>query len=372
MSLTGWQFERTKFCSNKCNGKFFSTKERRKCPVCLTEFQARRGDRKAACSPQCAGVHKRGDRVDGLCVVCGKRFSETPCYAERLSTCVDCRGTSQTSKGEQELLNFVRSLGVEAESRAKELFPGRRFEVDVWVPSIRLAVEFHGLSWHSNKITENGKKDYHKFRCCVDEGIRLVQIYDDDWRDRRGIFEDLLRTVIVGRTGRRAYGAQVRELSYKEAEEFLNSYHYLSGRKTRGSLYLGLFDRNKDLVSVSVFLKKSKGVVEWTRHAVKAGVRVWNPASRLLDEAVKRLKPKTVVSFSDNRLHDGTMYKALGFSLKSKVPVSYEYTDGTVRRHKFSFRVPAGEDEIAEAGKKGWYRVYDSGKNKWVLPVSES
>ena len=47
---------------------------------------------------------------------------------------------------------------------------GNRREYDIYVPSKKLAIEYHGLYWHSEKFEKN-KKDREKFKDSIKEGI---------------------------------------------------------------------------------------------------------------------------------------------------------------------------------------------------------
>ena len=57
---------------------------------------------------------------------------------------------------------------------------------------------------------------------------------------------------------------------------------------------------------------------------------------------------------------------------------SYEYTKGKVRHHKFNFRrqhlarhladkFDASLSESENMKQAGWYKIYDCGKQRWVM-----
>jgi hypothetical protein len=74
-----------------------------------------------------------------------------------------------------------------------------------------------------------------------------------------------------------------------------------------------------------------------------------------------------MVTFSDNRFHTGDLYKKLGFGFEKNIDPDYGYTNGRIRKSKQTFRVAAGVNELVEANKQGWHRVWDSGKKKFRL-----
>lgn len=66
-------------------------------------------------------------------------------------------------------------------------------ELDIYLPDLKLAIEFNGNFWHSQ---ENGfAKDYHlkKSLMCRDKGIRLIHIYEfEDLNKQKQLLKDLI------------------------------------------------------------------------------------------------------------------------------------------------------------------------------------
>jgi uncharacterized DUF497 family protein len=84
------------------------------------------------------------------------------------------------STQEKEICEFLEEHSIKYEqSNRKIIYP---LEVDIYIPSKKVAIEINGLYWHSEK-SGNKLKDYHlnKTDLCEKEGIRLVHIFDDEW-----------------------------------------------------------------------------------------------------------------------------------------------------------------------------------------------
>lgn len=66
-------------------------------------------------------------------------------------------------------------------------------ELDIYLPDLKLAIEFNGNFWHSQ---ENGfAKDYHlkKSLMCRDKGISLIHIYEfEDLNKQKRLLQDLI------------------------------------------------------------------------------------------------------------------------------------------------------------------------------------
>lgn len=65
-------------------------------------------------------------------------------------------------------------------------------ELDVYIPTLNLAIEFNGTYWHSNKFVQ---KEYHlhKSLMCRDKNIRLIHIYEfEDVEYQKQLLEQLI------------------------------------------------------------------------------------------------------------------------------------------------------------------------------------
>ena len=58
-------------------------------------------------------------------------------------------------------------------------------EIDIFIPSKNIAIEYDGLYWHSsNKFSGRTiEKKYHlnKTEQCLKKGIKLIHIFENEW-----------------------------------------------------------------------------------------------------------------------------------------------------------------------------------------------
>ena len=95
------------------------------------------------------------------------------------------------SKGEKEVLEYVRSIynGTIIENDRTQMEPNNdnkwieNHELDIWLPDIRVAIEYNGTYWHS--IPSIIESDKFKKIQCESKGIRLVSISEQDWNNDR-------------------------------------------------------------------------------------------------------------------------------------------------------------------------------------------
>jgi hypothetical protein len=310
-------------------------------------------------------------------------FGSNP--AKKLSFLCDCGGTIKTRLGNA-VYGYTKSCGCikpgtsqfspagEIYKFVKELAPDALFskwigrvEYDIYVPSKKLAIEYHGLVWHSEKFNPTNK-DHKKFIWAQKRGDRLIQIYQDEWRDKQKIIKDQLRGILSPEKKTRIKPSfELMGRTSLEAKRFLDQHHYLG--EASGCVTVVAKHGDK-IVGVWVFQRRNKDTMLWHRACWDHTYKAWNPHEKALKLALPLLKEMGVtrmVTFSDNRFHTGELYEKFGFTFEKETPPNYSYTNFRGRVAKQSFRVRAGVNEKETAKAKGWYRIWDSGKRRYAL-----
>ena len=78
----------------------------------------------------------------------------------------------QTSFAEQAVYFYVKQLYPDAINRFKADFLGK-MELDIYIPSIKLAIEYDGEAWHKNNTLNREKRKYER---CSSQGIKLIRL----------------------------------------------------------------------------------------------------------------------------------------------------------------------------------------------------
>ena len=268
-----------------------------------------------------------------------------------------------------ELFNCVQRLAPDAVREAPlcEIVGGEtKMRLDIYVPSKKLAIEYHGLRWHTEN--KRGKSDYLKFLACAGR-IRLVQIYSDEWKKRKSVMLSYLCSLLGENKGKRVVPEyKASESTSAEARSFLNKFHYLGA--SSGFTVLARHPSTGEIIGCWVFSKRSDVTALWRRACWNHDYRAWNPHEKALLLAVSALRKKgikKILTFSDNRFHVGKLYEAMGFEFEKSIRPNYYYTDGNRRLSKYALRVSAGTDEKKAAMTRGWHRIWDSGKRRYSL-----
>ena len=191
-------------------------------------------------------------------------------------------------------------------------------EIDIVVPSKKIAIEFNGLYWHSEL---NGKdRNYHlnKTLLAEEKGYQLIHVFDKEYLEQKEIVLSIIHSKL-GIFDRRIYARKtiIREITTKEKDEFLENNH-LQG-KDSSSIKLGLF-YNDELVSVMTFGKprfNKNHQYEMHRFCSKINTLVIGGASKLFKYFTNNYKPESIITYADRRYSNGESYKKIGFTLKS-------------------------------------------------------
>ena len=279
---------------------------------------------------------------------------------------------------------FIKELldqyNIEYKSNNRSIIGSK--ELDIYIPSKNIAIECNGCYWHSELKKPNNSYHIAKMRECEKRGIQLIQIWED-WIIHK---PEIVKSLVLSKLGiykDRIYARKctLREVPMDECANFLENNH-LQG-SVNGSIRLGLYRDNDELVSIMVLGKKRKSVngissddaYELYRYCNKKNTQVLGGASKLFTYFVKNYNPNQIDSFSSNDISNGGLYKMLRFTKEPKISRSYWYIDSTMHRmHRFSFRkselVKLGfdpslsESQITES--MGLLKIYDSGQSKWV------
>ena len=291
------------------------------------------------------------------------------------------RAEFRSSKEQQEVVDFIRSLLPDTEIIVgnRSVLNGR--ELDILIPSKKLAIEYNGIYSHLYRPWENteaGRKDrnYYLYKSlgCQSQGIDLIHIFSDDWILRKDIWKSILRSRLG--VGLRRVGARKCVLGIpgkNEKNQFLRDNHLQGADKSTN--WCGLY-LDEELVALMTFGRsRYNKQYEWelVRFCVRQGFSVPGAFSRLLKELRGRC-PGSVVSYADFSRSNGEVYRANGFELVRQNPPSYAYvnlSEGIQRLHRAQFmkgRLGGEGTEYEQMRQLGYEKIWDCGTLTFALP----
>lgn len=281
----------------------------------------------------------------------------------------------QVSQPEREIQSFLSELNVEFESSNRTvIYPS---ELDIYIKDRNLAIELDGLAWHSERRGRG--KDYHlqKTRHCAEQGIRLIHIFDSEWKLKQEIVKSRLR-VLLGQADRIfARHCQVRLLTANEYKEFFNQTHIQGS--VSATVAIGLVNNGQIVAAMSFGRSRYNKNHQWEllRFSNALNTCVVGGAGRLFRHFVNTYSPDSVVSYSDLRWNTGNLYRQLGFEFTHSSGPNYWYTKDYLKlesrikfqKHKLENLLEKFNPEITEWDNmmaNGYDRVWDCGNNAYL------
>lgn len=289
---------------------------------------------------------------------------------------------SPITKPHAEILNLLDSCRVEYIVNNRTIIAPK--ELDIYIPSLSLAIEYHGGFWHSfNRPETKDEKERHqkKFLLCSTKDIRLIQIFEHEWTTQRHLCEQLILRAIRG--GTNVCGARTATIVYpsrKETYDFLET-HHLKG-SVPYSHSVGLRHQNGELLMVMTFGKTRYGSLapyELLRMVSHTDWHVNGGAQKLWKTAYNQwFAGQKVLTYSDNSLFTGKTFDELGFVITHVTPPSYGYLSPLseyysrirCQKHKLHKLLPVVDINLTEAENmfaNGYRRLWNAGHTCWVF-----
>ena len=280
-----------------------------------------------------------------VCIICPKHGEFWQEAASHLcgTDCPKCFGI--VSKSENELFEIVKEFYPDTKQSVRNVISPK--EIDIYIPSIKIGFEFNGLRWHSEDFKND--KNYHlnKLINAKKTGVKLVQIFEDEYLLHKDITIEKIKQIIGCRKKYKKIFARkctVREISSRDAKEFLNENHIQGYGNS--SVNVGAFFNNT-LIGVMSFKKERKNNSTWelNRFATDIKYLCVGVGGKLFKYFVRNYNPTEIKSFADRRWtinEDDNLYIKLGFLKYGYIAPSYTYYNSRIdsykRIHKFNFR----------------------------------
>lgn len=164
-------------------------------------------------------LHNPKNVLRWKCCRCGQEFNSALNWRwyhtdERklLARCLNCYPLMHgDSEDERELADYIKEISKDHKVFWKDRSQANRkvihpYEIDIWIPDLKLGIEFDGVFWHSVEFKDAYDtpvpldRGLEKTRLCEELGIRLVHIYEDEWQDpeKQKKTKEFLKGLVLG------------------------------------------------------------------------------------------------------------------------------------------------------------------------------
>ena len=264
-----------------------------------------------------------------------------------------------------------------------EILEGK--ELDCYDFERKFALEYCGLYWHNENSPQPRTRPYHhdKWKRCRDKGIQLITMFDDEWKTRNEVCKSLILSKLgVFERRIQARKCEVNKIEKHQMKEFCDQYH-LQGGNGLSEVCFGLFHEDELVGVVDMgrhHRKKDSNAAVLTRLCFKTNLQIIGGAGKLFKACLnwfRNSEIKKIISWSDNRYSDGTVYKQLGFVMSEELRPDYQYVNMKNPKKRISKQsqskkqsgCPSEMTELEWANSRGLSRIWDCGKTRWEFKV---
>lgn len=250
-------------------------------------------------------------------------------------------------------------------------------ELDLYIPDYSIAIEHNGMYWHSDIKKD---KNYHiqKTNECLEKGIQLIHIFENEWNDKNDIVKSILSSIFGKNKKIYARNCSIRKLKKSEEKIFLNKTH-LQGYYPSSECY-GLI-HDDEIVQVMSWGKprfNKNYDYELIRISTKLYTTVLGGSNKLFTNFIKDKRNKSIISYCDIRYFNGTVYEKLGFEYSHNTDPNYYYVDSygimhsrnQCQKHKLKNKLKYYDESLSEYENminNGYYRIWDCGNKVYTF-----
>lgn len=176
-------------CGYRYSSKISNRSNGRKCACCANKVVVPGVNDLATTHPQLAGewhpsknmpltpqqvTYGKGKKVWWVCPE-GHEYPATILHrASGGTNCPICNSGRQTSFAEQAVYYYVKKVFPDAINRYTDIFE-KGIELDIYIPSIKLGIEYDGMAWHK---ADKQSRETKKYKICKENGIRLLRLME--------------------------------------------------------------------------------------------------------------------------------------------------------------------------------------------------
>ncbi|MBR6517589.1 MAG: DUF723 domain-containing protein [Bacilli bacterium] len=252
------------------------------------------------------------------------------------------------SKQENEIYNILKEYHNDIIKNDRTILEGK--ELDIYIPSKNIAIEYNGLRWHSELF--NKDKDYHinKTKKCNEKNIKLIQIFEDEYINYKdSIISKIKHSLYLNNNLPKISGRKcsIKIIDNDVAKEFINRYNIYGYKPS--TTHFGVFYDNI-LVCVLSLSSLNKSGLKWLINGFSFNYNYIYQGvfGKLLNFFIKQYNPTEIIAYSDIRFElnkDNNVYIKNNFKLIKEIKPTFQYVlnsnpqnriDNVINKSKYS------------------------------------
>ena len=274
-----------------------------------------------------------------------------------------------TSEGEREISDYIKSV-YHGEIKLRDNSLG--FEIDIFMPAKKIAIEYCGLYYYSEQMGKNKLYHHTKWLKCKEAGIQLLTIFEDEWYFCKEVVQRTLLSKL-GLITDSIYARNTTLIDNLSTTSFVECNHIQGSSKAKYH-----FSLLHDSVMVAAMqVQKTPHGLLISRYCTDRGVV--GGFGKLFKGLRNKFPQENIYTFADHRWSTGNLYEKFLPDGAYFLPPDYCYAGpgcSGKRVHKFNFRhkhlptrLKTYDPELTETkncDNNGLWRIWDCGKTKYT------
>ena len=198
---------------------------------------------------------------------------------------------------------------------SKNLIPP--LEIDIVIPSKKLAIEINGIYWHSETQGKDEKYHLNKTNRCYQEGFNLLHFYDVEIIEKKEIVLSMIYD--LANENKPIESTELKEIDEQTRKSFLEENHLFGDCSTFKTF--GLF-KNSELLQI-LGLSENLQTIEFI-----CSRKFYENNPKLIIGEVSNFLNITKLSFRLNRRFESkNRFERIGFKSKEILEPQFQYVD---------------------------------------------
>lgn len=302
----------------------------------------------------------RSNKIPIICQLHGK-FEQRASDHQRRFRCSKCRGIS--SHAEAEIINFIQEYipTLKIIQNDRTILKGK--ELDIYIPSKKLAIEYCGIYWHSEKFKPNKNYHFEKYKTCRDKDIKLITIFEDEWIEHKDIIKNLLLSKLE-LSNDYMDNVSIENISINDKKKFFDLHHIQGNGPS--SLNYGIYNHDRIMIAAMGFICNDNGNFVLNRYA-ESQPSLFN-FEKLFSHFKQYNNYENITIFTDNRWGNEDIYLNNNWVQEKMLNPTYSYVKDKKRYHKSIFKknkITSNEYLKYNSQINDFLRIWDCGKIKY-------
>lgn len=257
----------------------------------------------------------------------------------------------QLSNAEIELFDFIKELGFSDVVKSNRTII-KPYEIDIYIPSLKIGIEYNGLKWHSDEFKPNNLYHLNKLEMCSEKGVELIQIFEDEYVKHKDAVLNRFEYILLPHNPSINYEIlKCNIVSEETASLFTNKFNTEAFKPSVS--YVGCY-LNDEIIGVMLLAHSENGIIitQFSENSTDNHDIIFKSLFYFVKETFKTTE---IVIYADRRWlssNEASLYESLGFKKAEILNPTFKYI--------------VNNERVSESDSENVHKIWDCGLVKYV------